>query len=98
MDDPYNINIKIKDDIIYYYPNIPHGLWTGTSLIASHAEQTNTFLEEFGIVPTFIDSKWVYGAYDEVNGNWTGMIGHVCWIFVLFFLIHSCTRPWVLVD
>ena len=77
MNDPYNINIKIENDTIYYHPNIPHGLLTETSLISSHAEQTSSFLEEYGVVPTFIDSNWVYGTFDEVHGNWSGMIGDV---------------------
>ena len=84
MEDPYNILIRIENDTIFYKPNIPHGLMSDTSLISSHAEQVSSFLEEYGIVPTFIDSNRVYGAYDEVNGNWTGMIGHVNHIFTKY--------------
>ena len=45
------------------------------------ADQVNSFLDMNAIDPTYIDPNWVYGYFDEVHGNWTGMIGHVSVFF-----------------
>ena len=64
-------------------------------MIAQPSEQVNSFLEAYGIVPTYLDPNYVFGYFDEVNGIWTGMIGHVS-LFAIFRLDLG-VRGWWLV-
>ena len=44
----------------------------------SQIHHVNSFNELYNVVPTYIFSPGCeYGRYDEVYGNWSGMLGHV---------------------
>ena len=76
MEDDYYF-LKIENNTLITYPPFEHQRMEGFSTISFPAEHVNTFLEANDIIPTYIDPNYVYGYFDEVNGNWTGMIGHV---------------------
>lgn len=87
MDDHY-LYLKVENNTLLTYP-FEHELKEGYSFVAFPSEHINSFLEAHGIVPTYIDSNYDYGYYDEVNGKWTGMIGHVSrWILDWFLEMH----------
>ena len=70
--------LKVENStLITYPPSFEHERKEGQSLIAFPSEQVNSFLKDYNIEPTYIDPDYVYGYYDEVNRNWTGMMGHV---------------------
>ena len=79
MEDDY-LHLKVVNNKLITFPKIEfeHQRREGEFEITPHPGQVNSFLETYNIVPTYIDPNYVYGYYDEVNGNWTGMIGHVC--------------------
>ena len=76
MEDDY-LYLKVENNILINYPPFEHMRREGDPMIAHVPEQVNSFLEACDIEPTYIDPNYVYGYFDEVNGNWTGMIGHV---------------------
>ena len=77
--------IKVENNSLITYPPHEHERQEGLSMIAFHAEQVNSFLEAHDIEATYIDPNYVYGYFDEVNGIWTGMIGHVSFQFCFIF-------------
>ena len=57
---------------------ILHGLLVGySSFITQIPELVGDFIASHDIVPDYVDANFVYGVYDAVHGNWTGMIGIV---------------------
>ena len=40
-------------------------------------EHINTFIARNGLAVDYIDPNYVYGRYNNLFGNWSGMIGHV---------------------
>ena len=76
---------KVENNMLMTYPPFEHQRKEGYSMIAQPSEQVNSFLEAYGIVPTYLDPNYVFGYFDEVNGIWTGMIGHVSFQFCFIF-------------
>ena len=57
---------------------ILHGLQPGySSFITIPPEKVKAFIDYHDIIPDYVDANNVYGVFDEVHGNWTGMIGIV---------------------
>ena len=78
--------LKVENNTLITHPPLEHQRLEGYSFIAFPPEHVNSFLEIYNIVPTYIDPNDTYGYFDEVNGVWTGMIGHVCRLFTKFNL------------
>ena len=49
----------------------------GSSYIPYDFEIIGEFLRQHNIIPTWIDSNFTFGWYDEESGKWTGEIGKV---------------------
>ena len=47
------------------------------SSIPYYFEVIGEFLRQHNIIPTWIDSNFTFGWYDEESGKWTGEIGKV---------------------
>ena len=47
------------------------------SNIAWEWEQLGTFLDQYKVVPTWIDCNYTWGWLEEETGLWTGLIGAV---------------------
>ena len=45
--------------------------------ISRDFEIVGEFLRQHNIIPTWIDSNFTFGWYDEESGKWTGEIGKV---------------------
>ena len=76
MEDDY-LNIMVKDNNMEIYPTYLHGMNTGHFFITSPPEHINTFIARNGLAVDYIDPNYVYGRYNNLFGNWSGMIGHV---------------------
>ena len=74
MEDDVLLFKVVNNTLIIYHNNTDEWQGAGYTYIA---DQVNTFLKAYDIEPTYIDPNYTYGYFDEVNGNWTGMIGHV---------------------
>ena len=88
MEDDY-LYILIENNTMISYPpwDIEEFLYkcTGNCDLAYAPDHIISFLERYPVVPTYIDAGYEYGRYDEVHGNWSGMIGHVIYLLRKWF-------------
>ena len=71
------VHLKVENNTLITYPPLQHQRIEDLPFIALFPEHINSFLEAYNIEPTYIDPNYVYGIFDEIHGNWTGMMGHV---------------------
>ena len=59
---------------------VPINGWS--SSIPYDFEIIGEFLRQQNIIPTWINSNFTFGVYDEESGKWTGEIGKVILTFL----------------
>ena len=82
MEDDF-LYILVVNNTLVTYPPFLHGEMSsiGSGNIPYPPEHINTFIEAYNIVPDYIDPDYIYGRYNELHGNWSGMLGHVSQVF-----------------
>ena len=50
-------------------------------------EILDAFFKNYNFTPTFQDSNYTWGFFDEEINSWTGSVEMVCWPYLLLFVL-----------